>query len=56
MVENRNCTNERNHFNCKDYANVTTSSDPMKFESIRQDVKCNQNVCSGQCNALFSIE
>ena len=52
MVESRNCTNERNHFNCKDYANVTTSSDPkieqMKFESIRQDVKCNQNVCSGQ--------
>ena len=54
MVENRNCTNERNHFNCKDYANVTTDSDPMKFESIRQNVKCNQNVCSGEFNASSS--
>ena len=50
MVESRNCTNELNHFNCKDYASVTTDSDPMKFDSIRQNVKCNQNVCSGKCN------
>ena len=48
MVESRNCTNERNHFNCKDYARTTTDKDPLKLENVRQDVICNQNIiCSG---------
>ena len=46
-VENRNCTNERNDFNCKDYARVNLDKDPTKLKSIRQNVECNQNICSG---------
>ena len=46
MVEFRNCTGEKNHFNCKDYAKVNGDRDPHRLESVRF-VRCNQNICSG---------
>ena len=56
-VESRNCTNERNDFNCRestrDYARVNLDKDPSKLQNIRQNVECNQNICSGQSISVF---
>ena len=48
LVEIRNCKGEKNFFSCKDYARVNGDTDPRKLHNVRQDTKCNQNICSGQ--------
>ena len=56
MVVRRNCTNERNHFNCKDYAKLTSDPDPMKLKIFKANVECNQNICSGESLYLISLK
>ena len=55
MVEARNCTNEKNHFSCKDYARVNMDSNPMKYKNVRQNVKCNQSICSGKYKQIILL-
>ena len=54
MYLHRNCSNESNHFNCKDYAKVTSDPDKMKLKNFI-NVQCNTNICSGESLYLISL-